>query len=567
MRANTADGRETFGGRELGRQDALSLKPILYLRRAQNLYGNSQLCRIMRNISTNVNLLDILFSVFVIVYARASFSSSSSSSFSCSRAVINLRPLGNDKSLLTKYDSVNFGDVYIPNDLNPPKSRELPEFKRLAHGLRSGNITIMDARTFYIPNLHYDGLGPDAYFFVGNGSEPSPHGIKLPNEIGSLEPLKGYQGEDIEIQLPKSLTVHSIDWLAVWCVQHTHNFGHVIIPDDLDVPPALGQTKITTSSTTQDPEGHWEMNNCRELMPGRLHVNWEVQGDWLQVQLTGKIKDDQYMAFGLSGNPNIVTMIGGDVVVAFYDREKNTFHAEDYYLLATMECRGKNGVCQDELLGGRNDAVLVSGTRRNGVSCIVYRRPMQTNEAINDRAVPLDEEALVIAAIGPLFGTVARRPGAHSSSDMTKNEIRITFGSKNDNTCATSLYNIDDDDESLSAWPPNIIIGKNQFVARLGPSGGERGYKAITGHFAGDVVWYINDKLIPEIYVERKQTYTFIVEGGNDPNKVGHYHPLYITDSPEGGFGQILDAEKNQRVFAGIVFDSEGYPLPTTGIP
>lgn len=66
--------------------------------------------------------------------------------------------------------------------------------------------------------------------------------------VFSLEPLKGYQGEDIEIQLPKSLTVYSIDWLAVWCVQHTHNFGHVNIPDDLDVPPALGQTVITVSS-------------------------------------------------------------------------------------------------------------------------------------------------------------------------------------------------------------------------------------------------------------------------------------------------------------------------------
>lgn len=66
--------------------------------------------------------------------------------------------------------------------------------------------------------------------------------------IFSLEPLKGYQGEDIEIQLPRSLTMHSIDWLAVWCVQYTHNFGHVNVPDDLDVPPALGQTKLTVSN-------------------------------------------------------------------------------------------------------------------------------------------------------------------------------------------------------------------------------------------------------------------------------------------------------------------------------
>lgn len=63
--------------------------------------------------------------------------------------------------------------------------------------------------------------------------------------MGSLDPLRGYQGEDIEIQLPGSLTVYDIDWLSVWCVQFHHNFGHVHIPKDLDVPPALGQTKIT----------------------------------------------------------------------------------------------------------------------------------------------------------------------------------------------------------------------------------------------------------------------------------------------------------------------------------
>lgn len=65
--------------------------------------------------------------------------------------------------------------------------------------------------------------------------------------MGSLDPLRGYQGEDIEIQLPGNLTVYDIDWLAVWCVEYRHNFGHVYIPKDLDVPPALGQTKITVS--------------------------------------------------------------------------------------------------------------------------------------------------------------------------------------------------------------------------------------------------------------------------------------------------------------------------------
>lgn len=111
-------------------------------------------------------------------------------------------------------------------------------------------------------------------------------------------------------------------------------------------------------------------------------------------------------------------MIGGDVTVAFYDRAKNSFHAEDYYLTATMECDGKNGACPDERLSGRNDVVLVTGTRRNGVTCVVYRRPVQTNEAINDQPILVDEAALVIAAVGPLGND--NQPGAHAVQDTTK---------------------------------------------------------------------------------------------------------------------------------------------------
>ena len=83
--------------------------------------------------------------------------------------------------------------------------------------------------------------------------------------MGSLHPLRGYQGEDIEIQLPGKLTAYDIDWLAVWCVEYRHNFGHVYIPKDLDVPPALGQTKITVSC--------WEV-----ALGGSVEENWREGG-------------------------------------------------------------------------------------------------------------------------------------------------------------------------------------------------------------------------------------------------------------------------------------------------
>lgn len=63
----------------------------------------------------------------------------------------------------------------------------------------------------------------------------------------STNVLRGYQGQDIEIQLPGDLTVYDIDWLSLWCISFRENFGHVMIPKDLDVPPALGQNQLTVS--------------------------------------------------------------------------------------------------------------------------------------------------------------------------------------------------------------------------------------------------------------------------------------------------------------------------------
>uniref|UniRef100_A0A182T1B8 At5g54830-like domain-containing protein n=1 Tax=Anopheles maculatus TaxID=74869 RepID=A0A182T1B8_9DIPT len=42
------------------------------------------------------------------------------------------------------------------------------------------------------------------------------------------------------------------------------------------------------------------------------------------------------------------------------------------------------------------------------------------------------------------------------------------------------------------------------------------------------------------------------------------YHPLYITSSSEGGFGQLSDIQKRREtVYAGVEYDSEGIAYPT----
>lgn len=109
-----------------------------------------------------------------------------------------------------------------------------------------------------------------------------------------------------------------------------------------------------------------------------------------------------------------------------------------------------------------------------------------------------------------------------------------------------------------------LLTGENTLTARIGPTGGKRGYTAITKIPSWGIAWYINDLLIPEITVERGQTYTFLVEGGNDETRQARYHPFYITDSNEGGYGQKSNKDqRKQKVYAGVAFDEDGYPRPT----
>jgi hypothetical protein len=58
------------------------------------------------------------------------------------------------------------------------------------------------------------------------------------------------------------------------------------------------------------------------------------------------------------------------------------------------------------------------------------------------------------------------------------------------------------------------------------------------------ISWYINGLLIPEINVVRGKTYTFVVEGGLDPEIPARYHPFYITDDPIGGYEHKTPEER-----------------------
>lgn len=79
----------------------------------------------------------------------------------------------------------------------------------------------------------------DAKFWVGAGPTPSPQGIRVPDENGKEQPLRRYDRKAIVLTLPGDLTIHQIGHFGVWCEAFTVDFGHVQIPQNLNVPPSL----------------------------------------------------------------------------------------------------------------------------------------------------------------------------------------------------------------------------------------------------------------------------------------------------------------------------------------
>lgn len=54
------------------------------------------------------------------------------------------------------------------------------------------------------------------------------------------------------------------------------------------------------------------------------------------------------MSFGVSGETAKSVMIGGDVVVAWVDKETLKGYAVDYFLEDKSQCSGRRGSCPDE---------------------------------------------------------------------------------------------------------------------------------------------------------------------------------------------------------------------------
>ncbi|KAH8267320.1 hypothetical protein KR018_006886 [Drosophila ironensis] len=521
--------------------------------------------------------------------------------------------------------AVNFGDVAIPANLDFPRPQKISALRGV-HGVSSDNIVIVDAQTLLVPNFSYDGEAPDAKFWVGRGQRPTPEGLRIPDENGKENPLRRYERKTIVLTLPEDLTIFDIGHFGVWCEAFTVDFGHVRLPEGLNVPPSLKMLGISPQSKL----------NCEVLYDDlAFEVRWAVAGESIVVQLVAKLEPNHYMSFGISPNKNISQMIGADAVVAWVDPQTGNGFAQDYFLEGKAQCSGGRGACPDTKISEKTNSIrLLNAAMVNGYSIVTYQRSLAATDRL-DLPISVTDSESVVWAIGPLndyqevsFHTFynkhlhqiefGRQPkwncplpeGARAGSGSSSAEQEDSVPAPAQSSTGGAGYppagrpNVEPEEEfydnraeALHRQPPQrrqetAIVTQRRpvptpkpvnsngawdipaiqchepedgvFYAQMGPTGGKHGYPAITGHVGWGISWYINGLLIPEIHVVRGRTYTFVVEGGNNPDIPAKYHPFYISDDPVGGYEHKREEEKKAvRIFAGVHRSRSGQVTPT----
>lgn len=259
-------------------------------------------------------------------------------------------------------------------------------------------------------------------------------------------------------------------------------------------------------------------------------------------------------------------MKGGDVAVAFIDANDKGY-AIDYSLDDYSQCTGTTGACPDTELGGNNDVEFLSSQRQNGVSRVVWRKPLDRGDR-KDIVIDVNNPMYTIWAIGPLNSKMqvsyhnafhaqrtddtrvvfARKDLSHcparsgsSTQEVSLSDAAVLPGGASSNTGNNAMMSND------GPWQPAQLFGdrdNRKFIVTIGPAGGRRGYSGITGIQSWGIAFYVNGRLIPELILQRGIEYEFDVYTGMDESNNAKYHPVYITTDPEGGFGQKTPQEQ-----------------------
>lgn len=177
----------------------------------------------------------------------------------------------------------------------------------------------------------------DAYvYYYAKGVDPYTGTIfRTPAHTGIVIPVPSSAGggpggrfggrrfndERLVLTMPSGSTVHDIGHLTIWC-QLADSFFNA----PMEFPSSIVFNNPGGGGDNQKPRNCVPLNDQLQLS---WTVNTTIQQPMATFTLCGCLRTDGYMAFGLSGSADSVTMDGGDVTVAWMDTKA---HAEDYFL-------------------------------------------------------------------------------------------------------------------------------------------------------------------------------------------------------------------------------------------
>ena len=446
----------------------------------------------------------------------------------------------------------------------------LGELSRLAHDV-SGKVYAISCNHLVIDNFYYDGLGPAVFAYLGNNPQTGPDassvGVDATVMHGDrtfLQFVRGitYGNQTIHLKLPDSYGINEINWLSIWCKSVTANFGHITFGNIRKQTQKICERKVY----------------CQNLREG-YDVCWSVNSTAAKAEITlcsNNRPDNYFMGFGISKSPSVTSMLNADPTLCWRDGD-GKWTVQDYYISAYAQCGASqemvSGVCMDTRYnGGVDNLAMTSGGELDGVCWCTYTRPLQSPNPDHDNNIILTDPQAVVWAMGPVNqGIIFRHPTGfravpHVFVDFANGTGADECDKAFTQDCCRDRYRVDGTPPTMPPTTPpppcepcrnrrNKAGKRRRFVFTIGETGEPCGYEALTNlTFSWGIAWYVDGCLVPHLTVKRGKRYTFCVLGGNDSADPSNYHPLYITDSPEGGYFQKLFAGMgiNETVFAGV---------------
>ncbi|XP_010556072.1 PREDICTED: cytochrome b561, DM13 and DOMON domain-containing protein At5g54830-like [Tarenaya hassleriana] len=426
------------------------------------------------------------------------------------------------------------------------------EFSMLQHQLR-GAFTIVDDCSFRVSR--FDMLsGSDVRWWgaLYSDFENMTNGFVISDQKLN-QTLKN---ASFVVHLLENVTWDKIGVISVWDLPTSSDFGHALLSNvtelassqNAESPPSgddsvvLGgsNNSVTTKSSTM-------FDNCKQLSD-KYRLRWSLNAEegYVDIGLEAIAGFLSYMAFGWA-KPNSTSelMLGADIVVAGF-REEGFPFADDFYITKYSECSVKDGtasgVCPDAVYGGSNsvgsltnNTKLVYGHRRDGVSFVRYRRPLNSSDNKYDLPVNPTEKMTVIWALGLIKPPDSINPyylpqnhGGVESENYGHFSLNL---SERVDECLGPLDAENKDVQDLIIADANapLVVTAGPAVRYPNPPNPSK-------------VLYINKKEAPLLRVERGVPVKFSIQAGHDV-------ALYITSDFLGGNATLRNS--SEKIYVG----------------